>query len=140
MRHVIKNPRALITAAVTLILGVISLCVFMLQDQERRFLMAGMILLAWSAVSFFSAFTKSSLVKQADRAADERDRYLVMKSSHKALRLTNSLIGAICLACVVLYAIFRWDVLLVVTITLCATLFLMFFILLFTNLYYESHG
>ena len=46
MRHVIKNPRALITAAVTLILGVISLCVFMLQDQERRFLMAGMILLA----------------------------------------------------------------------------------------------
>ena len=140
MRHVIKNPRALITAAVTLILGVISLCVFMLQDQERRFLMAGMILLAWSAVSFFSAFTKSSLVKQADRAADERDRYLVMKSSPKTLRLTNSLIGAVCLACVVLYAIFRWDVLLVVTITLCATLFLMFFILLFTNLYYESHG
>ena len=65
---------------------------------------------------------------------------LVMKSSHKALRLTNSLIEAVCLACVVLYAIFRWDVLLVVTITLCAILFLMFFILLFTNLYYESHG
>ncbi len=140
MRHVIKNPRALITAAVTLILGILCLCVFFVQDMERRFLAAGILLLAWSAVSFFSAFTKSSLVKQTERAADERDRYLVMKSSHKALRLTNSLIGAICLVCIVLYAIFRWDVLLVVTITLCATLFLMLFILLFTNLYYESHG
>ena len=136
----IKDVKSFITAVVTLALGILCVCVFLLQNQERRFLMAGMILLVWSAVSFFSAFTKSSLVKQADRAADERDRYLVMKSSHKTLRLTNSLIGAICLACVVLYVIFRWDVLLVVTITLCATLFLMFFILLFTNLYYESHG
>lgn len=139
MRHVIKNPRALITAAVTLILGVICLCVFFLQDQERRFLIAGMILLAWSAVSFFSAFTKSSFVKQAERTADERDRYLVLKSSHSALRLINALIGSACLVCVVLYAIFQWDVLLVITITLCAILFLMFFALLFTNLYYEAH-
>ena len=136
----IKNIRSFFPAVVTLALGILCLCVFLLQDQERRFLMAGMILLAWSAVSFFSAFTKSSFVKQAERTADERDRYLVLKSSHSALRLINALIGIACLVCVVLYAIFQWDVLLVVTITLCITLFLMFFTLLFTNLYYEAHA
>lgn len=134
----IKNIRSLITAVVTLTLGVICLCVFFLRDQERRFLMAGMILLVWSAVSFFSALTKGSFVKQAERTADERDRYLVLKSSHSALHLINALIGSACLVCVVLYAIFQWDVLLVVTITLCVILFLMFFALLFANLYYEA--
>lgn len=136
----LKNVKCFITAVVTSVLGILCVCVFFAQDMERRFLAAGILLLAWSAVSFFSAFTKSSLVKQAERAADERDRYLVMKSSHKTLRLTNFFIGAACLACVVLYAIFRWEVLLVVTITLCAILFLMFFIFLFTDFYYEAHG
>lgn len=135
----IKNVRSLITAVITLALGVICLCVFFLRDQERRFLIAGMILLVWSAVSFFSSLTKDNTQTQSKPAADERDEYLILKSSRTTLRLINALIRIACLVFVVLYAIFQWTVLLVVTITLCVTLFLMFFALLFTNLYYEAH-
>ena len=57
-------------------------------------LILGIVPLAWSAIDFFFAFTQSSIDSQAEKVTDERDRYIAMKSSRKALLITNYVIGA----------------------------------------------
>lgn len=55
-------------------------------------LILGIVPLAWSAIDFFFAFTQSSIDSQAEKVTDERDRYIAMKSSRKALLITNYVI------------------------------------------------
>ena len=111
--------RSLVTAIVVLILGIVPL--------------------AWSAIDFFFAFTQSSIDSQAEKVTDERDRYIAMKSSRKVLLITNYVIGAACFIAMFLFAVFKWEQLLTVTITLCAVLFLMLFVVIGRNSYYEKH-
>ena len=109
------------------------------RGMETRLLIAGIFLLAWSAINFFSAFTKLSIDNQAEKVTDERDKYITMKSSRKALLITNYLISAACFITMFLFAILKWGQLLTVTITLCAVLFLMLFVIVVCNIYYEKH-
>lgn len=135
----IKNIRSFVTAIVVLILGSVCLGIIAFRGMEARFLIAGIFLLAWSAINFFSSFTKLSIDKQAEKVTDERDKYITMKSSRKALLITNYLIGAACFINMFLFAVLKWEQLLTVTITLCAVLFLMIFVIIVCNIYYEKH-
>ena len=120
----IKNVISFVTEIIVLILGGVCLCIVAFRGMETRLLIAGIFLLAWSAINFFSAFTKLSIDNQAEKVTDERDKYITMKSSRKALLITNYLISAACFITMFLFAILKWGQLLTVTITLCAVLFL----------------
>ena len=135
----IKNVRSFVTAIIVLILGGVCFGIIAFRGMETRLLIAGIILLAWSAINFFSAFTKLSLDKQSERVTDERDKYITMKSSIKALLITNYLISAACFINMFLFAILKWEQLLTVAITLCVVLFLMLFVIIVCNIYYEKH-
>lgn len=86
--------RSFVTAIVVLILGIACLGIAAFRGMETRFLIAGIVPLAWSAIDFFFAFTQSSIDSQAEKVTDERDRYIAMKSGRKALLITNYVIGA----------------------------------------------
>lgn len=135
----IKNLRNFVTAIIVLILGIVCFVITAFRGMETRFLIAGIFLLAFSAVNFFSAFTQISIDKQAEKVTDERDKYIVMKSGRKALMITNYLVSAACFINVFLFAILKWEKLLTVTITLCAVLFVMLFVMLACNIYYEKY-
>ncbi|MBU8984288.1 hypothetical protein [Bifidobacterium bifidum] len=57
----INNVRSLVTAIVVLILGIACLGIAAFCGMATRFLIAGIVLLAWSAIDFFFAFTQSSI-------------------------------------------------------------------------------
>lgn len=135
----VKNLKSFITAVITLFLGIVCLGIVISQGMETRFLIAGIILLSWSAVSFFSAFTQKTIDKQAEKITDERDKYIIMKSSRKTLVITNYLITAACLINVFLFAVLKWEVFLTITITLCAVLFVILFVTLACSIYYEKN-
>lgn len=135
----IKNLRNFVMAITTLILGIFCIGIIIFHSIKTRFLIAGIFLITWSAISFFSAFTKESIVNQTAKAIDERDKYIIMKSSRKALQITNYLISATCFINIFLYAVLMKKIFLTVSITLCAVLVSMFIIMLLTNIYYEKH-
>jgi hypothetical protein len=135
----IKNVRSFVTAIIVLILGGVCFGIIAFRGMETGLLIAGIILLAWSAINFFSAFTKLSVDWQAEKVTDERDKYITMKSSRKALLLTNYLISAACFVSIILFVILKWEQLITVAITLCVVLFLMLFVIVVCNIYYEKH-
>ena len=135
----IKSRRQMAAGIIALILALLCFAV-LFAGYQARFLAAGVLALAWSAVSFSLAFSQKGAAEEIAAQADERDIYLAMKSGHTALRILTYTLWGGCLGCLVLYGGLKLPVLLHAAITLCAVQVLLFFITLGTNLYWEKRG
>ena len=135
----IKSRRQMAAGIIALILALLCFAV-LFAGYQARFLAAGLLALAWSAVSFSLAFSQKGAAEEIAAQADERDIYLAMKSGHMALRILTYTLWGGCLGCLVLYGGLKLPVLLHAAITLCAVQVLLFFITLGANLYWEKRG
>lgn len=135
----IKSRRQMAAGIIALILALLCFAV-LFAGYQARFLAAGVLALAWSAVSFSLAFSQKGAAEEIAAQADERDIYLAMKSGHTALRILTYTLWGGCLGCLVLYGGLKLPVLLHAAITLCAVQVLLFFITLGANLYWEKRG
>lgn len=135
----IKSRRQMAAGIIALILALLCFAV-LFAGYQARFLAAGVLALAWSAVSFSLAFSQKGAAEEIAAQADERDIYLTMKSGHTALRILTYTLWGGCLGCLVLYGGLKLPVLLHAAITLCAVQVLLFFITLGANLYWEKRG
>ena len=135
----IKSRRQMASGIIALVLALLCFAV-LFAGYQARFLAAGVLALAWSAVSFSLAFSQKGAAEEIAAQADERDIYLAMKSGHMALRILTYTLWGGCLGSLVLYGGLKLPVLLHAAITLCAVQVLLFFITLGTNLYWEKRG
>ena len=135
----IKSRRQMAAGIIALVLALLCFAV-LLAGYQARFLAAGVLALAWSAVSFSLAFSQKGTAEEIAAQADERDIYLAMKSGHTALRILTYTLWGGCLGSLVLYGGLKLPVLLHAAITLCAVQVLLFFITLGANLYWEKRG
>ena len=121
MKH-IKNKRAFATGVITAIAALICVGIIMTQGAQPRFVISLIILIAWSMVSYFTAFTKKGVAEQASEYADERDRYIAQHSSHTTLLISNYLLFGGCFLGLFLYGVFKNTVFLTVAVTLCSVI------------------
>lgn len=135
----IKSRRQMAAGIIALILALLCFAV-LFAGYQARFLAAGVLALAWSAVSFSLAFSQKGAAEEIAAQADERDIYLAIKSGHTALRILTYTLWGGCLGSLVLYGCLGLPVLLHAAITLCAVQVLLFFITLGANLYWEKRG
>lgn len=135
----IKSRRQMASGIIALVLALLCFAV-LFAGYQARFLAAGVLALAWSAVSFSLAFSQKGAAEEIAAQADERDIYLAIKSGHTALRILTYTLWGGCLGCLVLYGGLKLPVLLHAAITLCAVQVLLFFITLGANLYWEKRG
>lgn len=135
----IKSRRQMASGIIALVLALLCFAV-LFAGYQARFLAAGVLALAWSAISFSLAFSQKGAAEEIAAQADERDIYLSMKSGHMALRILTYTLWGGCLGSLVLYGGLKLPVLLHAAITLCAVQVLLFFITLGANLYWEKRG
>lgn len=135
----VKSRRQMAAGIIALVLALLCFAM-LLAGYQARFLAAGVLALAWSAVSFSLAFSQKGAAEKIAAQADERDIYLAMKSGHTALRVLAYALWGGCLASLVLYGGLRLPVLLHIAVTLCAVQILLFLITLGANLYWEKRG
>lgn len=131
----IKNKRSFIIGMTTATLAIICLAAYF-NYSEQRFIISGALLIALSAVNFIR--TKKGVLEEMAENADERDIYLVMKSSNLVIRIMNYVILCFTLIFVLLYAIFKLQYFIIIAGTLCAVLVMMFMVLLAVNVYLEK--
>ena len=135
----IKSRRQMASGIIALVLALLCFAV-LFAGYQARFLAAGVLALAWSAVSFSLAFSQKGAAEEIAAQADERDIYLAIKSGHTALRILTYTLWGGCLGSLVLYGGLKLPVLLHAAITLCAVQVLLFFITLGATLYWEKRG
>ena len=134
----IKNKRAFATGVIATIAALICVGIIMTQGAQPRFVISLIILIAWSMVSYFTAFTKKGVAEQASEYADERDRYIAQRSSHMTLLISNYLLFGGCFLGLLLYGIFKNTLFLTVAVTLCSVLVVI--VLICTNIWFEKRS
>ena len=78
----IKSRRQMAAGIIALVLALLCFAVLLLAGYQARFLAAGVLALAWSAISFSLAFSQKGAAEEIAAQADERDIYLAIKSGH----------------------------------------------------------
>ena len=136
----IKNKHAFATGLITAAGALICAAVIAAQGFQPRLAISLLLLAAWSAVSLSAAFTQKGAAERAAAFTDERDRYIIQRSSHAALMISGYLMFGACFIGLVLYGVFKYAVFLTISATLCAALIAMFAALLCANIWFEKHG
>lgn len=134
----VLNKRGFIIGITTAVLAIICFAAYF-DYSEQRLMISGALLIALSAVNFIRAFSKKGVLEESAENADERDRYLVMKSSHLVVKIMNYVICSFTFVFIILYAIYKFPYFLLIAGTLCAVLILMFIVLMVVNIYLEKH-
>ena len=136
----VKNVQNLVVAIAMTVAGVVCLGAYVCIGPDFRLLVAAFIVLAWAVTDFYAAFHKAPIEERVSGAADERDVYLAMLASRRAMSIFNKTLSISSVVAFWVYARFDVSWLLPVAATLCGVELFLFLLLLFVNLYYEKRG
>jgi uncharacterized membrane protein len=106
---------------------------------EWRFLIAGIFLIVLAMVNYSLAFSQKGTLEHLADSTDERDIYITMKSSRLTLKLLNYILCTGCFIFLALYGMLKSQIFLIISITLCVVLCILFIVALFVNIHCEKH-
>jgi hypothetical protein len=135
----IYNLKHFITAVTCVVLSIILLCISFWGEFNLKYIIGALLLIVLAIVDFIFSLKKDDNKAEKASLADERDRYVVMKSGRKTLQITNWILGGLITICVVLYGITRQKAFIVASMVFCLVILIMFVVLLIVNTYYEKH-
>lgn len=121
----IKNKRALASGVIATAAGILALSAWA-AGAGNRFLLAAVLLAALALVNYSRSLSQKGVLEELEQQSDERDRYLVMKTSHILLQITNYVLCGATFLFLVAYGAWKSPILLAVAITLCAILLFLF--------------
>lgn len=121
----IKNKRALASGVIATAVGILALSAWA-AGAGNRFLLAAVLLAALALVNYSRSLSQKGVLEELEQQADERDRYLVMKTSHILLQITNYVLCGATFLFLATYGAWKSPILLAVAITLCAILLFLF--------------
>ena len=121
----IKNKRALASGVIATAVGILALSAWA-AGAGNRFLLAAVLLAALALVNYSRSLSQKGVLEELEQQADERDRYLVMKTSHILLQITNYVPCGATFLFLAAYGAWKSPILLAVAITLCAILLFLF--------------
>lgn len=136
----IKSKRNFATGVIATILSLVCFGILIFVETEKRFLMSGILLLAFAAWNYVIAFSNKGVLEEIERNSDERDYFIIMKSSHMAIKMLNYILCIGCFSSLIVYGAVRSDICMAVALTCCAVLIVLFLVVLGTNMYYEKHN
>lgn len=134
----IKNKRGFAAAMATMILIIVCLIVYM-NNSEVKFGVSSILLFVWSVINFIRAFSKKSSIEELAENADERDLYIVTKTSHLTIRIMIYVLSCSIFISAALYIVYNSQSYIIIACTLCTVLTVMFMTFLCSNIYFEKH-
>lgn len=134
----ISNKKSFALGIFTVLMAVVCIIVFGIRHESRY--AAGCILFcALAVINFMKAFMRYGALEAIVEESDERDRYLLMKSSHMCLKIMRYVLTLSTFSTIILYGLLKNVYILTVSITLCSILVVLFLIFLSVNIYLERH-
>ncbi|MGL6198571.1 MAG: hypothetical protein ACRC3H_06510 [Lachnospiraceae bacterium] len=135
----IYNKKELITGITWLLITIVGVIAFAVKGMNIMLMILTVLMLILSCIAISRSFS-NRIFKEELSAVDERDKLIVMKSGHKALQILSYVFLSVFTIFMIAYGIVKASFLLVVLITLGATMLFMWILLLVLNIYYETHN
>lgn len=135
----IYNKKGFINGIIFLIICITGLVSVILKGLSVKMGILLPLLFLFSITSIKRSLSKSASKEDIIAADDERDQYIILKTSHKVLQIINVINYIIILASMVMYAVTK-NQLCLSWLILSATYFTVLFVTeILVNIYYNKH-
>lgn len=135
----IYNKKGLIRGLFSMIICIAAvISIFMRGFSVALFILTA-ILFLFSITEIKRSLSRSASLEDKIKSIDERDRYIIMKTSHKSLQIINAVNYIVLIVLMVIYSVTRNSIFLALIIFSGGCIFFNFIIMLAANLYYEKH-
>ncbi|MBE3591706.1 MAG: hypothetical protein IMW84_02135 [Thermoanaerobacter sp.] len=135
-----KSERNLIYVIVSISLLIGSFYAYTTKGYEMKYLIAAAFAFGLFAVNIFLYRKNVGFKDDLLENADERDLYIVMKSTQSTLKFMNNICLVFGVFFLMLYSITNNLLFMIVGLTLFALIVIMFITLLITQSYYEKNS
>lgn len=136
----IKGKRNFINAIFFLVLATVCIVSMIIKGYDLKLMVSTILMLALSVLYFYWAFSKKGLEEEIIDETDERDLFNAMKSGYTALKVTNSICFILTISFLLIYTITKLNLFLIIAITLCSVICLMFILMIVCDHYYEKNN
>lgn len=118
------------------ILGIVALIV---KGFTLKLSIPVLLLLLFSITSLKRSFSRTASVEDIIKDTDERDKYILLKTSHKSMQILEYINFIVAITFMIIYAITKNNVCLGAFIISGSYITIGFIVTLITNIYYEKH-
>jgi len=134
----IYNKKSFVMSIIWLLVSLWGVAALMIKGLDMKLIILVPIQFALGCMTLsFSMSNKNAKIER--NAADERDRLIMLKCGHVAMKRFFLVCFLVFVIFMIIYAISTVPSLLVVLITLGATMLFLCILLLVLNIYFESH-
>lgn len=133
----IKNKRNFFIAIIMTLLSFVAFIIYM-KTNEYRYFITMLVGIFYAMIQYYQAFS-TSIFEELKIYNDERDDFIIMKTSHLLLRIMNYILF-IMVFFLMSYALFGIGTLLIISLTLIGILVFIFLGTLFINIYLEKRN
>lgn len=134
----IKNKRNFFIAIIMTLLSFVAFIIYM-KTNEYRYFITMLVGIFYAMIQYYQAFS-TSIFEELKIYNDERDDFIIMKTSHLLLRIMNYILFIMVFIFLMRYALFGIDTLLIISLTLIGILVFIFLGTLFINIYLEKRN
>lgn len=134
----IKNKRNFFIAIIMTLLSFVAFIIYM-KTNEYRYFITMLVGIFYAMIQYYQAFS-TSIFEELKIYNDERDDFIIMKTSHLLLRIMNYILFIMVFIFLMSYALFGIDTLLIISLTLIGILVFIFLRTLFINIYLEKRN
>lgn len=135
----IYNKKGFISGIIFLIICIIGLVSVILKGLSLKMGILLPILFLFSITEIKRSLSKSASKEDITAANDERDQYIILKTSHKVLQIINAINYIMVLTSMVMYAVTKNQLWLNWLILSAAYFTVLFVTVISVNIYYEKH-
>lgn len=134
----IKNYRNFVSGIICIVCSIACCFVLLRNGFSIKYLIGLVLTVVLCLVNMKGAFDENLYEKAFINELDERDAYITMKSGYTTLRIMNIALLIITILTILLYVLTKRNVFMVIAMTLCFIIIMMFIILLSVNVRYEK--
>lgn len=135
----IYNKKGFIRGLICLCTCIFGLGTLFLIKFSVKLTILSAIMFLFSITDLTRSFSKTSTLEDILADDDERDKYIVLKTSHMTLQILEGINYALTILFMVIYAVTKNNIFLVAFILTSAYITINLIVYLFTNIYYEKH-
>ncbi|MEA4900477.1 hypothetical protein [Desulfitobacterium sp.] len=135
----IYNKKGFISGIIFLIICIIGLVSVILKGLSLKMGILLPLVFLFSITEIKRSLSRSASKEDITAANDERDQYIILKTSHKVLQIINAINYIMVLTSMVMYAVTKNQLWLNWLILSAAYFTVLFVTVISVNIYYEKH-
>lgn len=135
----IYNKKGFVRGIITLMICIFGVIAILMKGFSLKLAILLMISFLFSITELSRSLSRTASLEDKIADTDERDKYILLKTSHKSIQILQVIYFVMLILLMVLYAITKNSICLGAFILSGINVTICFIVTLITNIYYEKH-